>query len=56
MAYSPSLNFKAVLMMQPMRNSLLRTALILEGQVDINDQVIAASETDREKFQKKFPQ
>ena len=56
LAYSPRQDFKAVLMMQPMRNTQLRTALILEGTVSINDQIVAASDTDREKFSKKYPQ
>lgn len=55
-AYSPARDFKAVLIMQPVRNSQLRTATILEGSVAINDQIVAASDTDREKFSKKFPQ
>lgn len=56
LAYSPQLNLKAVLMMQPVRNTQLRTARILEGTVTINDQIIAANDVDREKFSKKFPQ
>lgn len=55
LAYSPALDLKAVLMMQPMRNNQLRTALILDGTVAINDQIVAASDADREKFLKKFP-
>ena len=42
--------------MQPVRNKQLRTARILEGTVTINDQIVAASDVDREKFLKKFPQ
>lgn len=56
LAYSPQLDLKAVLMMQPVRNTQLRTALILEGTVSINDQIMAANDLDREKFSKKFPQ
>ena len=55
-AYSPALDFKAVLIMQPVRNSQLRTAKILEGTVAINDLIVAVSDANREKFSKKFPQ
>lgn len=56
LAYSPTQDFKAVLMMQPVRNSPLRTAKILEGSVAINDLIVAANDADREKFSKKFSQ
>ena len=56
LAYSPASDLKAVLMMQAVRNTQLRTALILEGTVAINDQIVAASDVEREKFLKKFPQ
>jgi hypothetical protein len=56
LVYSPALDFKAVLMMQPVRNSQLRTATILEGSVAINDLIVAVSDAEREKFLKKFPQ
>lgn len=56
LAYSPALEFKAVLIMQAVRNSQLRTATILEGSVAINDLIVAVSDADREKFLKKFPQ
>ena len=56
LVYSPALDFKAVLMMQPVRNSHLRTATILEGSVAINDLILAVSDAEREKFLKKFPQ
>lgn len=56
LAYSPARDLKAVLMMQAVRNTQLRTALILEGTVAINDQIVAANDVEREKFLKKFPQ
>ena len=56
LAYSPASDLKAVLIMQAVRNTQLRTALILEGTVAINDQIVAANDVEREKFLKKFPQ
>lgn len=54
LAYSPALTLKAVLMMQPVRNSQLHTATILEGSVAINDLVVAASDEERAIYSKKF--